>query len=200
MNDELKNDDQETDAGLHARPLAHWQKVTVAVAVILAVIGVLLYGISYLGAEEEATTPQTSQQANSGQNNMMGSNLTSQSFSPQQNQVGEGAPVSAEGIHLGDWSTLFMKLGFSFLIGFSIGYALSTFLKLTAIVVGVLALFLFGLQYAGVITVDWGSMENIYNNFIAWLQPQIDTFKDFITSNLSSSALAAVGLAVGLSR
>lgn len=197
MNDELKNDDQET--GLHPRPLAHWQKVTLAVAIVLAVIGVLLYGISYLSTEE-STTPQATQQANSGQNNMMGSNFTSQSFSPQQNQVGEGTPVNAEGIHLGDWSTLFMKLGFSFLIGFSIGYALSTFLKLTAIVVGVLALFLFGLQYAGVITVDWGSMENIYNNFIAWLQPQIDTFKDFITSNLSSSALAAVGLAVGLSR
>ena len=91
-------------------------------------------------------------------------------------------------------------MGFSFFVGFSIAYALKTFVKISIIAIGMMLLALFGLQYAGVITVDWSAMEGHYDSIVAWLGTQTDTFRTFVTGYLPSSAMAGLGLVAGFKK
>jgi uncharacterized membrane protein (Fun14 family) len=104
------------------------------------------------------------------------------------------------GQYFDDWSGPMMQLGFSFVAGFSIGYALAFFLKATALVAGVLLLMLFGLQYVGVVEVNWPGIQGFYDSFVAWVQPHAGSFQDFIASNLPSSGMAALGIFTGFKK
>lgn len=104
------------------------------------------------------------------------------------------------GQYLEDWSGPMMQLGFSFVVGFSIGYALAFFLKATAVVLGVLLLMLFGLQYVGVLDVNWPGVQSYYDSLIGWAQPHAGSFREFIANNLPSSGMAALGLFTGFKR
>ncbi len=101
------------------------------------------------------------------------------------------------GLEIDDWSALLTKVGFSFLVGFVIGYILRLFIKLVLLMSGIVLLTMFGLQYAGYINIDWYSLQIPYDAFIAWLQPHIGNFQEFISSNLPSSSMALVGMLIG---
>jgi uncharacterized membrane protein (Fun14 family) len=95
---------------------------------------------------------------------------------------------------------MIFRLGFSFFVGFAIAYALRTFLKVSIVTIGILLLGLFGLQYAGVITVDWAAMEQHYDTVVAWLRTETETFRTFVTGYLPSSAMGVLGMVVGFRR
>ena len=101
---------------------------------------------------------------------------------------------------LEDWSPLLTKLGFSFVVGFSIGYVLLIFLRTTAFLAGLILLALFGLQYLGVLYLNWQNIETSYQSILSWVLPRAENFRDFITHNLSSSGMAAMGILTGLTR
>ena len=101
---------------------------------------------------------------------------------------------------LEDWSPLLTKLGFSFVVGFSIGYVLLIFLRTTAFLAGLVLLALFGLQYLGVLYLNWQNLETSYQSVLSWVLPRAENFRDFITHNLSSSGMAAMGILTGLTR
>ena len=63
-----------------------------------------------------------------------------------------------------------------------------------------LLLALFGLQYAGVIDVDWSRMSEHWDAIAAWLGEQTASFRDFITGYLPSAASALAGMALGFKR
>ena len=104
------------------------------------------------------------------------------------------------GQYLDDWSGPMTHLGFSFVAGFSLGYALAFFLKATALVAGVFLLMLFGLQYVGVVAVNWLDIQGYYDSLLAWVQPHAGSFQDFIASNLPSSGMAALGIFTGFKK
>lgn len=101
---------------------------------------------------------------------------------------------------LGDLSPLLTKLGFSFVVGFAVGYVLLFFLRAAALLAGLVLVALFGLQYAGVVQVDWPSIETNYESALGWLLPRFDALRTFLLENLSSSGSAALGLLSGLMR
>lgn len=105
-----------------------------------------------------------------------------------------------ESIQAGNWVALFTYMGFSFFAGFAIGYATRTFMKFMFFLSGTVLLLLFGLQYAGLIDVRWEAFENVYNSLIAWISPHLGGLKNFITANLSSAAMAGLGLFWGFRR
>lgn len=174
------------------RRLSAWRKLLAAVALVIGVAGLMLQGITYF----------------SGAPANEGPGMSTQSLQPKTYLDGNGnilpanptGEVPATGIEIGDWSALFMKLGFSFFVGFSIGYAVSAGLRLAIFTAGVIFLLLFGLQYAGLVSVNWHGMESWYDALIAWLKPHIGSFREFIASNLPASGLAATGLFVGFKR
>ena len=105
-----------------------------------------------------------------------------------------------ESIQTGNWIALFTYMGFSFFAGYVIGFASRVFLKFVFFLSGTILLLLFGLQYAELIDVKWESFENIYNGLIAWISPHLGGLKNFITANLSSAAMAGMGLFWGFRR
>lgn len=103
-------------------------------------------------------------------------------------------------IEAGNWVALAAYMGFSFFVGFAIGFATRTFLKLFFFAAGTLFIALFLLQYNGIINVNWESFEGVYDNMIAWVSPHLGGLKNFITANLSSAGMAGLGLVLGLRR
>ena len=95
------------------------------------------------------------------------------------------------------WSEAIFKYGFSFFVGFAMGYAVRSFLKLALIFVGVLAICLFALDYAGFVTVEWEAMDKAFSGLMERVKTQVSGFRSFITGSLPSAGLAATGLYAG---
>jgi uncharacterized membrane protein (Fun14 family) len=93
---------------------------------------------------------------------------------------------------------LFLKLGFSFMVGLAVGYALKIAFKIALVAVGVILLGVFGLQYAGLVQVDWSGLELRYDTWADWLSVNGSVFLSFIGDNLTSAASFLAGLALGL--
>ncbi len=93
----------------------------------------------------------------------------------------------------------FLKLGFSFMVGLAVGYALKVAFKITLLVIGLMLIGIFALQYSGIAPpIDWSGMEVHYDTWAGWLSVNGPAFLDFIGHNLSSSASFIAGLALGL--
>ena len=105
-----------------------------------------------------------------------------------------------QSIQAGNWIALFTYMGFSFFAGYVIGFATRTFLKLVFFLSGAVLILLFLLQYNDLIHVKWAAFESIYNSLIGWISPHLGGLKNFITANLSSAAMASLGLFWGFRR
>ena len=117
--------------------------------------------------------------------------------------IGGGTPTSGTEDSAAKtlWAPLFAKGGLSFFIAFCIGYALRTFLKGTMLVIGVVALAVFGLQKAGLIdTVNWEKAQGYWDSLTANLGEQFESFKSFVSGSLPSAASGGVGLVAGFRR
>lgn len=175
------------------RSLATWQKVCLVVAVLSVVIG---FGLSFAegsggsGGSDPATgtTPPAGLQG-----------LTP-GITPPSSSGSQSESSSLESSGLGDWSPFFVKGGFSFFVGFSIGFALRAFFKVSAVAFGILFLILTALSYYGVIEIDWDKLNDWYDTLIAHLRGQFSGMKEFLLGSLPSATLGATGLLVGFKR
>jgi uncharacterized membrane protein (Fun14 family) len=111
---------------------------------------------------------------------------------------GEGAGEKDSAFQ--EWSPALMKGGLSFFLGFCIGYAVRTFFRISAVVIGLVALAIFGLSYAGVLNVDWQSIQHGFDKVVAVVKDQATGFQSFITGSLPAAGLAAMGLFTGFKR
>lgn len=98
------------------------------------------------------------------------------------------------------WPGALFRLGFGFFAGFAIGYAARAFLRISILAAGLLLLGLFGLQYAGLISVDWAAMETVFDHVVNWLRTNTADFRNFITGQLPSTAAGLGGLLVGFKK
>ena len=103
-------------------------------------------------------------------------------------------------VETGNWVALVAYMGFSFFVGFTIGYAFRTFLKFVFFISGAIFILLFLLQYNGMININWTIFEGVYDSLIKWISPHLGGLKNFITANLSSAAMAGLGLFLGFRR
>lgn len=108
-----------------------------------------------------------------------------------------GAAASEDGVR---WSPVVFRLGFSAFVGFAVGYALRSFLKLSLFALGFFFLMLFGLEYAQIIEIHWGAMEQRYDEASTWLGAQTRGFVAFVTGQLPAAGLGVAGLVTGLKR
>lgn len=111
-------------------------------------------------------------------------------------QTQPGATPSAGGAIFGE--TFFLQMGFSFMVGLAMGFALKVAFKIALLVIGLILLALFALQMAGIIHVDWGGMEMHYDGWTDGIGAAAGAFFDFAAENLTSAASFFGGLAVGL--
>ncbi len=194
---------EEVQTGMPRR-LARWKIVLVSLALLMGVAGMALHPQSPSGIQETRTVGNLSA---SGADTLPDppafQSAPAPALDPAFDRMEETteAPLPPDWERrLEDWSPLLTKLGFSFVVGFSIGYVLLIFLRTTAFLAGVVMLALFGLQYLGVLYLNWQNIETSYQSVLSWVLPRAENFRDFITHNLSSSGMAAMGILTGLTR
>lgn len=112
-----------------------------------------------------------------------------------------GEPGDAgESAGAGNLSPAFLRLGFGFFVGFAIGYALRSFLKLVLVFVGIQLIALFGLSYVEWVTVNWAAMNAFFDGFVERVQQEAGAFQTFVTGSLPTAGLASLGLYTGFRR
>lgn len=175
------------------RGLAPWQVVAVVVSVVIALAGggLMVYQASTGDDGPSATQPAPSTgHAPSG-------------FAPIEPPP-EGETVAEERSEtdrvIDSASGAVFRLGFGFFAGFAIGYAMRTFVKITLVIIGVALLGLFGLQYAGLVEVDWERISGGFESFGSWATAQTKGFANFITGYLPSATAGLAGAFVGFRR
>lgn len=193
-------------------PLPRWKKLLLIGAGVFVLLGVVL--IPFEGSPESdlsTSSGQTAGQQGPGQEgagqegsgNLPPGIVTG--FDAGNPQAGGGQPgdPQAQGAELDgqpdsqDLSPVFLKLGFSFFVGFAVGYAFRAFVKLALIFVGLQLLALFGLSYVEWVTVNWEVMGSAWDGFAERVASEVQTFKSFLTGSLPQASLGATGLYAG---
>jgi uncharacterized membrane protein (Fun14 family) len=112
--------------------------------------------------------------------------------------VGPEPPVPPQSAGTLFDEAFFLTVGFSFFVGLAAGYVLKVALKLALLVLGVLLLGTFILQYNHLVDVNWSGVEAHYDQGASWLQAQGGALLDFMGGHLASGASFVAGLALGL--
>lgn len=183
-------EDTEFEGGAEERtPMAAWKKVLAVLSLLLGGVGVAFGGAS--SGSGERTTASAADTGAAG--------LVQPASLDGTVIIGDGAPEEDEPSTL--WAPLLAKGGLSFFVAFCIGYALRTFLKGTMLVVGVVALAIFGLQKAGILgEIDWAKAQGYWDDLTAGIGSQFESLKTFVTGSLPSAASGGVGLMAGFRR
>jgi uncharacterized membrane protein (Fun14 family) len=218
----------DSQADNHRRTMPRWKKLLVAAAVVVAAIGGGFAGYNALTAPDQkvAASQATTQPSEPAGED---SGIRPRSFAPSDDSgwdwptlptlPGEGGgerptfpesdeqpgstgqPESAADVESEPiWPGAVFRLGFGFVVGFCIGYAARMFLRIATVLVGLMLLGLFGLQYSGLISVDWTAMESAFHAILGWLGTNTASFRQFITGQLPSAASALGGLVVGFKK
>jgi uncharacterized membrane protein (Fun14 family) len=101
---------------------------------------------------------------------------------------------------LHEWSPAIFRLGFSFFAGFAVAAALRVAFKFAVVAAGFVILAVLGLQYAGLVNVNWNSVSDQYESVAAYLGGQFKSFSAFAQGVLPSASAAGVGLVAGWRR
>ncbi len=209
MSQVLEDHEKTTSPEVQTEPvvphrLPRWKIVLVSLALLMGVAGMVLHPQSPSGTKETRTVGNLSASGADPLSDPPAFQADpvpafDPAFDMMEETTEEPLPPDWER-RLEDWSPLLTKLGFSFVVGFSIGYVLLIFLRTTAFLAGLVLLALFGLQYLGVLYLNWQNIETSYQSVLSWVLPRAENFRDFITHNLSSSGMAAMGILTGLTR
>jgi uncharacterized membrane protein (Fun14 family) len=187
----------ETPHAGKSREFPAWKKVLLTSAVFLVVAGLGLRGYEAVRSDGPAGQQLASDHKNvdTGVGN---------SFLPGvdvkvEKQEGE-TPAAAEPADASKWSPVLMKGGAGFLVGFCIGFALRTFARLSAVVVGLVLLALFGLSQGGLITVDWAAIEASFQSAVATIQKETSGLGAFVAGSLPVAGMAGAGIFTGFKK
>ena len=185
-------------------PLPRWKKVLLTAAAFLFVVGLGFKGYALLGGGGEPARHENVDRERKG--SAGGSTLVpgaESSFLPQgEGAAGErsvtGAPEGVQGVD--DWSPLFLKGGLGFLVGFSVGYALRFFARMSAVVIGMIFLAILGLSYAGAIEVHWDLLQKWFDTAVTAAKAQTASLQAFVQGSLPTAGLATAGLLTGFKK
>lgn len=167
------------------RPMPAWKKTVLGLSLVM-----MATGLAFRGCGALHSPPADGPTAAPGARPLV------QSMPAQDDPGGESAADQGSS----EWSGPVFRLGFSFFVGFCIAYALRSFLKLALVAIGLGLLMLLGLQYWGVIDVDFTALQQHYQTVAAWIARQTASLRGFITGYLPSSASGALGLAAGFKK
>jgi uncharacterized membrane protein (Fun14 family) len=197
-----------------------WKKVTGLLAIGVMALGVTLNMIAP-GDADDGPTPRATD-ADTARGTDGSPSVTPRGFGPAGSQPGIDLPfppttpeedddpdadrddragdIDAEQHPLDLYSPAIFRLGFSFFLGFAIATALRMVVKLTLVGVGLFAMGLFGLQYAGFVEVNWTAIGDRYDSFAAWFTGQFESFTTFIAGYVPSIGAGLGGAFLGFKK
>ena len=198
--------DTQVNAASSPGAISGWKKALLVLSVLMMGAGVaapLVLGGRGAGEQRLATGPGTSPtDAEPGGGDVTG---VARSFVDGGTAPSTDTAPDIESetdVRPGDdvWSAVLFRLGFSFFVGFSLGYAVRMFFKFTVVGIGMMLFMLFGLEYAGLIEVHWAAFEGRFDSIAPWIEEQAGGFRAFVTGQLPAAGTALAGLVVGWMR
>lgn len=174
-------------------PIQPWKRVLLGLAVLSVLVGL---GLQAFGGESAPAGGSSPGVTPGGTGNELSGSFLPQSGGEAPTSGSQGSQ-EAEPEGLAAWSPMFVKGGFSFFVGFCIGYALRAFFKISAIVLGVIFLALLGLQQVGFVEIDWAALSDAWDVLVERLSGEFGGIREFLTGSLPSAALAGLGLFTG---
>jgi uncharacterized membrane protein (Fun14 family) len=166
-----------------------WKSRSLILMVVVTLVGVGLW--AYAAATKPAATARTQQAGAPG-----GVVSGFSSGDPLSGASGATTPAP-ERRFIDTASPAVARFGGCFVAGFCVAYAFKKFIKVTAIIVGVLLIAIFFMKKSGIIDLDWASLESSINSSVAWLKGEAGAMKEFITGYLPSTGSAMAGMFVG---
>ena len=180
------------------RPIPLWQKALLAVSVLLMLGGGAAWAYaSFIAPKPEPVARADRPAVTPGQTGLTDSGVSG--FGPGFTLPGQtpDAPETTPEVEdrpIDLYSPAVFRLGFSFFAGFAMAYALRQVVKVTLVVVGVIQLGMFGLQYAGLIDVNWSAIEGKYDSIAGFFRRETESFTKFVSGYLPSATSAAAAM------
>ena len=183
--------------GLHRYQFTKGKWALLGAAAIMVGLGLTL---SWKGSTGSSAAPGTlgmSAQKSTTSPSPFGNSFAESRPTTPSTQPTATAPAT-EGVGSPEFSAFLVKGGFGAFIGFAIGFAIRSFLRLAVVMIGFYLLTLTILSYLGWVEIHWDVIQNQFNHSITTLGQQFSSFKAFLTGAIPSSGMAAVGLSIGL--
>lgn len=170
-----------------------WKKILLVLAILFIVAGAVLWFVEGSGgsASGSGAALKSGGAAPEGSASFSGGQITLPNGESE--SVGE---ASAEG----KWAPVFLRFGFSFFIGYALGFAVRSVLKLTLLFAGLFAMLLFGFGEMGFVEVHWDAMGGAFDGLVEKVKSEAGSVKGLITGRLPSGGLALLGLYAGFRR
>lgn len=103
-----------------------------------------------------------------------------------------------------DWARLIAPYltegGLSFFLGFCLGFFLRLVAKTAMLVIGAVYFALILLSHYGMVTVDWGGIQEVVRHLLMNTQTQIEGLRGILTVSLPSIAMGSLGIWRGLKK
>ncbi len=202
-----------SDGDAPRRGLPRWKKVLLATAVFLVVAGLGLRAIGWGRSSSGDDGPQVAARRNvagepgvdPGTDPLVGNSFAPwESSAERRDGIVEGEPeLSIRGRPPqtpDDFSPVLFKGGLTFLVGFAVGYALRIFARLSLLFVGIFMLAMFGLSYAGAITIHWDILQTSFDHALASLKQSTAGFQEFIAGSVPLVGMGGIGLFTGFKK
>jgi len=182
-------------------PLPRWKKVLLGVAGALLVggLGLKAYELTRPDGPAPGSPENAAMQPAPASSLVDGWKWPREPELPPKPEPDEGRNTASEDLPTA-WSGALTKGGFSFLVAFCIGYALRAFFKISALVLGVVALAIFALSYFGVLQVDWTTLETYFDRAAKVVKEEGGGLTNFVTGSLPSAGMAGLGLFTGFKK
>ncbi|PIE31626.1 hypothetical protein CSA56_17780 [candidate division KSB3 bacterium] len=166
------------------------------VVLLLFLLGVGIRGYAYFTTSStfRSLQPQQSQ------------NYTAKAF-PDAHERSQIQEIPSSGSPSPEGNSFFPSLapyltegGLSFFLGFCLGYVLRLVAKVAIIAVGAIYFCLIVLSHYGIITVDWGSFQQIIQQLLLNTETQLEGLQGLVTHSLPSIVMGGIGMWRGVKR
>ncbi len=98
------------------------------------------------------------------------------------------------------YAPFMLKGGFGFFVGFTMGFAVRSFIKLALVICGFYFITLSMFSYTGWVEVHWDVIQSQFEIWSGQVQEEIVSFKSFMTGTIPATGMLAAGLATGLKK
>lgn len=164
--------------------------------VILFLIGIGIRSYAYLTASSQ---PRISQQQRSGNHAAKAVPDNSEKGQTRSTSSHEQKTSEEQGVLI-TLAPYLTEGGVSFFLGFCIGYVFRLVAKFLILVVGAIYCGLILLSHYGIITMDWGSFQDILQQVLFNTQTHIEGLRETIRISLPSITMGGIGIWRGMKK
>ena len=176
-----------------------WKKILLIAAIVFIVIGLVLFFVE--GGSDGSGSETRSGGAPAGSGAALpsiASSLTGGNITLPEGQAESIGAAADDGDS--KWAPIFLRFGFSFFVGYALGFAARSVLKLALLFAGLFAALLFGFDAMGFVEVKWHAMGGAFDTLLEKVSSEAGSVKGLLTGRLPSGGLAMLGLWAGFRR